>query len=346
MNSRLETPRLSLIATALLISMTLVMILFESGQSAPVLEVSISNAAGRSLVAEPIQPLPTHIELDPAKVALGEQLFHDPQLSHDNTIACSSCHDLALGGTDGSAQAVGLNGAIGIMNTPTVYNSGFNFRQFWNGRAASLEEQIDGPVHNPVEMGSSWTEIIARLNTSPEYTQAFHAIYDDGIVAANIKDAIAVFERSLYLPNSRFDQFLYGDTTALTADEQAGYRLFKTYGCASCHQGVNVGGNMYQRLGIVADYFTDEASTAEANLGRFNVTGHETDRHVFKVPSLRLAALTPPYFHDGSVPTLDAAIGIMGFYQLGRTLSVEEVDLIAQFLRTLPGEHVSLEVIP
>lgn len=294
------------------------------------------------VVNEPIQPIPVSITLDQNKVNLGRQLFNEPMLSSDNTKSCSSCHVLVGGGVDHLQYAVGINGSVGTINTPTVFNSGFNFRQFWDGRAATLEAQVSGPIQNPIEMGSSWDQVLGKLNASSAYVSSFRSAYADGITATNVADAIATFERSLTTPNSRFDQYLRGNTKALTADELKGYTLFKTYGCVSCHQGVNVGGNMYQRMGIVADYFVDRGNITRADFGLFNITGKEEDRYVFKVPSLRLVALTAPYFHDGSIPTLEEAVKAMAYYQLGRTVSAEDISLIVKFLKTLPGDNPEL----
>lgn len=290
-------------------------------------------------VHEPIQAIPLQIALNDTKVKLGEKLFHDPLLSHDNSVSCASCHNLHNGGTDHRRHSIGINGAEGVVNTPTVFNSGFNFRQFWDGRAETLEEQINGPIHSPHEMGSNWQEVITKLTASPDYVAAFAALYPDGIHPHTIQDALATFERSLYTPNARFDQFLRGDGEVLTEAEKAGYRLFKTYGCIRCHQGVNIGGNMFQTFGVMGNYFADRGSMSQADLGRFNVTGDERDRHVFKVPSLRNVALTAPYFHDGSAARLEDAVTVMGTYQLGRRLNPSEVDLIVQFLRTLTGTY-------
>lgn len=328
--------------SALLIFSSLAIVLWQGTQRPVSANTGSVYAASLEISHEPIQPIPVSIELDEQKVALGRQLFHDPQLSGDNTIACASCHTLSDGGTDQLSYPVGINGAIGNINTPTVFNSGFNFRQFWDGRADSLENQITGPIHNPIEMDSNWNEIIAKLGASPDYVGDFASLYIDGITPNNITDAIATFERSLYTPNSRFDQFLRGDVNALSADEQRGYDLFITYGCASCHQGVNVGGNLYQQMGVVHDYFADRGDIINSDLGLFNVTALEEDRFVFKVPSLRLVSLTAPYFHDGSVPTLNNAVEVMAYYQLGRTIPDDEIDLIVQFLGTLAGEHPEL----
>lgn len=288
---------------------------------------------------EPIQPIPLTINLDEHKVALGEALFNEPMLSHDNTISCASCHNLATGGTDHLVHSLGSGGATGDINSPTVFNSGLNFRQFWDGRAATLEDQIDGPTHHPKEMNSNWKEITGKLRKSPDYIATFSKLYPEGITSNTIKDAIATFERSLITPNSRFDKFLRGDKNALTEQEKTGYRLFKEYGCIACHQGANVGGNMFHTLGIMADYFADRGNTTKADLGRFNVTGDKSDLHTFRVPSLRLVVLTPPYFHDGAAKTLEQAIDAMAKYQLGRSISENDRDLIIKFLYTLPGEY-------
>ena len=287
---------------------------------------------------ETTEAIPAHLDLDLRRVRLGRKLFHDPQLSHTDQISCASCHDLHTGGTDRKKRSIGINGQIGIINAPTVLNSGSNFRQFWDGRAATLEEQIDGPVQDQTEMGSTWEEVIGKLSRSREYIDDFRGIYSSDIKREDIKDAIADFERSLYTPNSRFDRYLRNDASAITPREEQGYRLFRTLGCASCHQGVNFGGNIYQKLGVMAPYFSDRGHITKADFGRFNVTGDERDRYMFKVPTLRNVELTPPYFHDGFATTLTDAVRMMGKYQLGRKLSKEEVDLIVEFLKTLTGE--------
>jgi len=288
---------------------------------------------------EPIKPIPSELKLDAEKVALGKQLFHEPKLSRDNTVSCATCHDLHKGGTDRLIRSVGIGGAEGLVNAPTVFNSGFNFNQFWDGRAHTLTDQIDGPVQADAEMGATWEGIRAKLDRDPEYVAAFKKLYPDGIQPANIKDAIVQFEMSLSTPNSKFDKYLRGDQTALSSDEKEGYRKFKSYGCTSCHQGVGVGGNMFETFGAMADYFSARGNVTKADFGRFNVTGREEDRFVFKVPSLRNVALTPPYFHDGSAPRLKDAVAVMGTYQLGRKLLPEDIDQIVKFLNTLTGEY-------
>lgn len=298
-----------------------------------------TNQAQVSKVTEPIQPIPLMLALDQNKVSLGKQLFEDVRLSKDNQVSCLSCHSFSTGGADRTLHEVEGKG-FGSINTQTVFNSGFNFRLNWNGKFEKLVDQIDSLVQNPNVMGSNWEEVVNKLRSSPEYVQAFARIYSDGLISLNIKDAIATYEQSLYTPNSRFDQFLQGDKQALTAAEQEGYRIFKNYGCVSCHQGVNVGGNIFQRFGVIGDYFADRGNITKADLGRFNVTEDEADRYVFRVPSLRNVALTPPYFHDGSAQTLEQAISVMAKYQLGRPLSKQQTKLIAQFLNTLSGEYL------
>jgi len=295
--------------------------------------------ARESESSEPIQPIQAQLtHLDARKIALGKQLFSDPRLSDNNLVSCATCHDLATGGSDRKARSVGIHGALGVINAPTVLNSGFNFSQFWDGRAETLEKQVDGPIQSKIEMGSTWPEVIDKLRGSRDYTRAFREIYDQGPTSGAVKDSIAEFERSLTTPNSRFDRFLRHDTSALTSEEQEGYRLFKSFGCASCHQGVGVGGNMYQKMGVMVPYFADSAHVTAADRGRFNVTGDPRDLYMFKVPSLRNVEMTPPYFHDGSAATLPDAVRTMGKYQLGHPLAQHEVESIVAFLKTLTGE--------
>lgn len=287
--------------------------------------------------SEPIQVLTAPKNLDPWKVSLGRRLFNDRRLSRDDTVACVSCHNLAHGGANRTAVSVGIGGHKGDLNAPTVFNAGLNVAQFWNGRAETLEDQIDGPVHHAAEMDSDWDDIIGKLEQDESYKQHFEKLYEDGITAANIKNAIADFERSLITEGSRFDRYLMGDLEALSESEIEGYQLFKDLGCASCHQGANVGGNLFVKFGVWDNYFEDRGSHTDADLGRYNVTGRDRDRHVFKVPSLRAAAATPPYFHDGSEETLEGAIFIMAFYQLGVSLKPDKVERLADFIRSLAG---------
>ncbi len=288
---------------------------------------------------EPIQPLMQPEGLDPHKVNLGERLFHDLRLGRDNDMACSSCHNIKDNGADHHAHAPGRDGTTLDVNTLTVFNSSLNHRQFWNGHARNLEEQIDAVVNNAKEFATTWPTIINKLKQDKDYVLSFTKLYPKGITADNIRNAIATFERSLITINSPFDRFLLGDANAISPEAKAGYRLFKTYGCVACHQGRNVGGNLFVKLGVFKDYFAVRGNPTPVDLGRFNVTGKEHDRHVFRVPSLRLAALTPPYFHDGSVATLAEAVSIMAEHQLGRTIPGQDILHIVTFLKSLPGEY-------
>ena len=294
--------------------------------------------ADHQIADEPIQPAPQKVYSDPRRVALGRKLFFETRLSHDNSLSCASCHDLSKGGADSRPLSVGIHQGITAVNSPTVYNSALNYKQFWNVRAASLEGQVDGPVQGEKEMGSTWPEVLDKLNRDAAYPAAFRAVYPDGIQRENVKNAIAAFERTLITPNCRLDRYLRGETTALTADEKQGYALFKSYGCSSCHQGVNIGGNMIAKFGVMADYFAARGNLTEADNGRYNITKREADRYCFKVPSLRNITRTAPYFHDGSIPTLEGAVSIMARYQLGRTIAPKETERIVKFLGALEGE--------
>ena len=288
----------------------------------------------------PIHPIFRQKNLDKNKVALGELLFHDPRLSSNNSVSCANCHNLAAGGVDSMPGSIGVNGGPGDVNSPTVFNAGLNFSQFWDGRAETLDEQVNSPIHNPVEMDSNWPDIIGKLKTDKKYRSLFFETYSDGITAKNIRDAITVFEQSLVTVNSPFDRYLLGDKDAISVNARMGYEKFKEYGCIACHQGSNVGGNLYQPFGVMGDYFADRGlEIKKSDLGRYNVTGLEDDKYVFKVPSLRLAVLTAPYFHDGSAATLKDAVRIMVKYQLGRAATEQDEDLIVEFLHSLVGEY-------
>jgi len=293
--------------------------------------------------SEPIQPLVMPTDLDPDLVVLGGELFHDVRLSVDNTLSCASCHSIADGGDDGRKTSIGVGGAVGPINAPTVLNSGFNIAQFWNGRAETLEEQANGPVTHPGEMGSDWADVLVKLSEDDTYPARFARAFDDGLTDLNVRRAIAEYERSLVTVDSPFDRWLGGEEGALSEEALAGYELFKQYGCIACHQGRNVGGNMYQSFGVMGDYFADRGDITEVDAGRFAVTGNEIDRFRFRVPSLRTAAVTAPYFHDGTASTLPDAIRVMGRYQLGRRLSDSDVSLLEAFLHSLMGDIPSTQ---
>ncbi len=290
------------------------------------------------LLNEPIRPLPKTLKLNQQKVSLGAKLFHDVRLSSDNSISCASCHNLSNGGDDDSFVATGVGGVKGPINSPTVLNSGFNFLQFWNGRAANLKEQAAGPVHNPIEMASNWEEVIGKIGDDLEYVNAFKEIYDDSMSGDYITDSIAEFERSL-LTFSPFDKYLRGDKSAVSQQAQHGYGLFKKYGCVSCHQGVGVGGNLFQRFGALVSYYQDK-EVKDVDYGRAEVTKNSEDMHVFKVPSLRNVARTAPYFHNGSADKLEDAIQTMAQLQLGRTIPAQDIASIKAFLESLSGNYL------
>ncbi|MEQ1782276.1 MAG: cytochrome c peroxidase [Hyphomonadaceae bacterium] len=287
---------------------------------------------------EPIKPVSAPLNIDPRRVDLGRLLFDDARLSGSGAVSCASCHDMTRGGADARSHSVGVRGEATSFNAPTVLNAALNFAQFWNGRADTLEAQIDAVVQNPVEMGAKWPAVVSAVSRDPAYSKAFAVAYPDGVTRANIQNAIATFERTLITPNSRFDAYLRGAPDAITPDEKVGYAKFKRYGCVSCHQGVNVGGNMFQKFGVMEDYLNERGKPTQADLGRFLVTGNADDRYVFKVPGLRNVALTAPYLHDGSAPTLDAAVDLMFRYQLGRIASKEDKSSIIAFLKTLTGD--------
>jgi cytochrome c peroxidase len=289
---------------------------------------------------EPLQPLPAAPHVDPQRAELGMRLFSTANLSSDGSVSCSTCHPIERGGADGFVHSRGANGYETVLNTPTIYNVSFNFRFNWNGAYTRLEDALDAPI--ALTLGTSWSAIEDQLRAQPAWLTAFELAYRDGVTTANIKDALSRYIDTLTTPDARLDQFLRGDTDALTNDERRGYETFKALGCATCHQGANVGGNMFQRLGVMHDYFQARVAQGgpaptDKDLGRYETTREHADRHVFRVPSLRNVALTPPYFHDGSEPTLELAVAEMGYVQLGQRLSQEQVTLLVAFLKTLTG---------
>lgn len=291
--------------------------------------------------AEPVRPIVAAPEVDESKVKLGFQLFHDTRLSVDNTVSCASCHALETGGVDNHQYSHGVEERLGGVNAPTVYNAVYNFVQFWDGRAKTLADQAAGPPLNPMEMAStSFDEIIAKLQADKEFAKAFKAVYPDGLTQANITNAIEEFERTLVTPNSQFDKWLLGDDAALTAEELRGYELFKENGCATCHVGINLGGESYELMGLRRHYFADRGlELTEEDNGRFKETKQERDRHRFKTPGLRNVALTWPYYHDGTRLTMHDAVRDMALYQCDVELADADIDAIVAFLYTLTGEY-------
>lgn len=283
---------------------------------------------------ELITPIPLTSDINIKKANLGKELFFEKRLSQTNTISCSSCHDIPNGGDDGRKFSLGVNNKIGNINSPTVLNTRYNFVQFWDGRSSDLKDQISGPIHNPIEMNSNFPEIIKKLESQPFYINQFAKVYKSGITEENIKDAIVEFEKSLTTPNSKFDKYLRGDENALSENEKTGYELFKSYGCISCHNGTNLGGNLYQKIGIISPYYKEETN----NLGRYNITKKDDDKFYFKVPTLRNIELTAPYLHDGSIKELNIVIRLMLKYQVGAIYEEKDIKYIEDFLKTLSGE--------
>ncbi|MAQ15753.1 MAG: cytochrome B6 [Sandaracinus sp.] len=287
----------------------------------------------------PVEPIEAP-EVNMDKVYLGRRLYHDPILSGDGTVSCATCHTLDHGGAEDRRTSNGIGDQVGPINSPTVLNAHFNFVQFWDGRAENLQEQAAGPIENPIEMGGAFGDVVGAVAGDEWYAERFASIYgeDDPVTKDNITDALAEYERYLITP-APFDDFLRGDESALNEQEQRGWAAFQEVGCISCHQGVNLGGTMFQKMGVVENYFEMRGGElTEADHGRFNVTEDEADRHKFKVPTLRNITLTPPYFHDGSQTDLREVVRIMARIQLGKQLEDGQVDDIVAFLGALEGE--------
>jgi cytochrome c peroxidase len=291
--------------------------------------------------AGPVLPLPPPTALDPARVALGASLFESPLLSGDERVSCATCHHEQQGWADGAAHSSAPGRPATALNVPSLANLQYYFHFSWNGAYDDLAAHADALLENPEIMGSSWSRVAARLARAPGWTGRFDGAFADGLTPDNVRAALVTYEQSLSMPDAPFDRWLQGDAGAISADAQLGYRLFESRGCVSCHQGVLLGGNLFQRLGVMREYYPPERALARghaaADLGRFLVTGREEDRFVFRVPSLRNVALTAPYLHDGSAPSLSAAVAVMADYQLGKLLSPEETQRIVQFLETLTG---------
>jgi cytochrome c peroxidase len=252
-------------------------------------------------------------------------------------VSCADCHALDRGGGNGEARS-SLPGRPPVqVNVPSLFNGAFYFRFGWSGKFRDIGEQLDFAMESRAAMAGTWRQAASALGSDHALVRQFAALYPTGLSPDSLREVIALYTLSLLTPNSRFDRSLRGEL-ALAADEQRGFKLFREYGCASCHQGINVGGNMCQHFGVMADYFADRGEITEADLGLFTATKREEDKFVFRVPSLRNVALTAPYFHDASAETLADAVTTMARYQLGRTLESVERDDIVAFLGTLTGE--------
>lgn len=291
--------------------------------------------------SEPISPIPTTVDVNMEKALLGKELFFDTILSRDNSTSCFTCHDIYNGGADNKVFSLGFDGNEGDINSPTVLNSRYNFVQFWNGRAKDLYEQADGPLQNPVEHNMDKITVERVLNNSNEYKAKFKKVYNkNNIIYADVIDAIVEFEHALITPNAKFDKYLRGEIN-LTNEEKEGYKLFKQYGCVTCHNGINIGGNAFQKMGTFFPYRTPRDYPDKKSL-----TNKLEDKNVFKVPTLRNIALTAPYFHDGATSSLGEAIRLMSFYNLGINMPKEDIDKIIIFLETLTGESPKILGMP
>lgn len=299
-----------------------------------------SAALAAPAANEPLRPLPLATAEPPAWVQLGARLFADPRLSHDQRQSCASCHPLASAGVDHRARARPSAGRphARLRNTPTVFNVAFDPFLNWDGKTETLEAHDDAALQNPNLMDGRWPEILGRLARDPAYVAQFRRLTGGPVSRAGVLRAIVSFERSLITPNSRFDRFLRGETTALDVRERSGYDIFLSYGCTACHQGINIGGNLLQRFGVFAMPHAS-AESGPPDPGRCAFTGRPRDCGVFRVPSLRNVAVTGPYFHDGRAATLEVAVQEMARVQLGRDLQAEQIQALVSFLGTLTGEY-------
>lgn len=295
------------------------------------LAIALALPAHAALV-EPlpaIAPIPADNSMTPEKIELGKMLFFDPRLSGSNWISCATCHNPVMGFTDRLPRAFGHAMSQGPRNTPTVLNSAFIAVQFWDGRAKTLEEQALGPIQAEVEMKQSLTGAVDNIKKVPEYVALFGKVFGgaDPVTASNMAKAIAAFERTLITPNSPYDRYLSGDKDALDASAQRGFDLFQKKGCIACHNGPALTDSGFHIIHV----------PGSVDLGRYNVTKEDSDKYSFRTPTLRNVELTAPYFNNGSVNTLDAAVVVMGKEGLNTNLSAEEVADITAFLRSLTG---------
>lgn len=317
------------------------------------LTLALASTAAQALVPLPSQPpVPVHNPMSAAKVELGRQLFFDPRLSLDGSVSCFSCHNVITGGGDDDrATSLGVGGKQGNRSAPTVWNSAYFSTLFWDGRAASLEEQAKGPLVNPVEMAMpSHAAVIGRLKKIPGYVSQFNAVFGgkDALDIDNLARAIAAYERTLITPDSPVDRFLTGEQAALTTQAQQGMKLFHRLGCVSCHSGPNYSGHILKEGFLFYPWNLQKFPTFRGSiyetryeltkdLGRFEVTRNGKDKHMFRIPSLRNIALTAPYMHNGKVPDLEEAVRVMARTQLGKTLQDAEVKALVAFLEGLTG---------
>lgn len=307
---------------------------YDSNKNDAVATTSTSHVTITSADFAGFSPLPSNFFKDgvePKKelISLGERLFNDPVLSADKDISCSSCHNLETGGVDNKQFSDGHKGAKTGRNTPTVFNSAGHVAQFWDGRASDVEAQALGPILAAGEMGMPNEQaVVSALSANPEYVAAFKSAFPeqkDPLTFQNVGFAIGAYERTLVTP-SRWDDFLAGDNSALSDVEKQGFKDFTSMGCSGCHAGTLIGGQIFMKLGVVNPW------PNQKDLGKYNLTSNESDKMIFKVPSLRNSALTAPYFHDGSVETLPEAVKLMAYHQLGATISDDKAASISAWL--------------
>ena len=285
-----------------------------------------------------VSPIPSGGDIDKAQAKIGWLLFKDPQLSSNGQISCESCHDLSSNGAEPTAVSTGVEG-LGDRNSLTVFNAALNYRFFWDGRANTLNDQIDGPIHSNVEMNSNWKDITEYVTNSPQYSQLFGEQQVE-INEATIKSMLVEFMNALVTPDSPFDKYLSGDRNALTTQQIEGWKLFQQHGCIRCHRGTNIGGGMVMKFGLYGQEYNGQERSADT--GRHMHTNKQEDMYIFRVASLRNVAATPPYFHDGQTRNLEDAIEIMARSQLGLSLTPKEIDAISAFLNTLSAERPAI----
>ncbi len=291
--------------------------------------------AGLSHAREPLAPIQLPQTVTP-EMLLGKQLFFDQTLSADSKTNCASCHLFNHGGSYPKDKTPMHDGSKSRYNSPSIFNLSQNYPLGWEGQLISMQEQMHSLVDQQVKMGLSWSTIETRLQQQPEYVERFAKLYPQGITRETITQALVTYEIALTTP-APFDAYLLGDTNAISEDAKLGYELFKRYGCVSCHQGEKIGGNLLQKIGVIEPYAYDPDDSSLASLGRYNTTGNKADIQVFRVPSLRNVADTPPYFHDGSVSTLEQVVSLMSRHQLGREIPETDIKLIVAFLNSLSG---------
>jgi cytochrome c peroxidase len=304
-----------------------------------------THAAWEALPAQ--APAPANNPQSEAKIELGKMLYFDPRLSQNGVISCNSCHNVMSGGDDNRPHSIGVKDQRGGRGAPTVWNAAFQSVQFWDGRAPSLEEQAKGPVTNPIEMGmADWDTVVKTLKAIPGYAPLFAKAFDnDTVTVDNVVNAIAAYERTLITPNSPFDKYVKGDKTAMTEQQIKGMEAFEKTGCTACHSGANFSGpkmpmgtGFFMKFPTFADNDYAKKYNFAEDLGKYTVTQKEADKNMWRIPTLRNIALTAPYFHNGTVTTLEEAVKVMAKVQLNKDLSDEQVKDITAFLNALTGE--------